>query len=149
MRTASSVRLLVVEDDPLVARALGRMFTAFGHDVTLADTCRDACQIQGSFDCAIFDVDLPDGSGLDLAERFLDEGKILVVLFFSGTRDAEVMKRAGKFGPFIHKSRGVQALRPYVSRAVTGALEAIAAGGEHVVHPGRRSQSGTRRKLPR
>ena len=61
-------RILVVEDDPTIARHLERALAAQGHEVTVAGTGRDA-RIQSTEwkpDLVLFDLGLPDVDGVEV-----------------------------------------------------------------------------------
>lgn len=64
-------QLLVLEDDPLQLQLLKQHLEAVGFRVATAASIREAEQqlADGMFQLAIFDVQLPDGSGLELCER--------------------------------------------------------------------------------
>ncbi|GAD21144.1 response regulator [Acidovorax sp. MR-S7] len=63
-----SARLLLVEDDPAIARTVAYAFEREGLAVTHSLLLGDArAQLRGSrFDLLVLDVGLPDGNGLDL-----------------------------------------------------------------------------------
>jgi DNA-binding response OmpR family regulator len=67
------VRLLVVEDEPDLARALARGLKREGHAVDIANRRVEAEQklAANGYDLAIVDWNLPDGSGLDLCKRLV------------------------------------------------------------------------------
>ena len=67
------MRLLVVEDEPDLARALARGLKREGHAVDIANRRVEAEQKLASngYDLAIVDWNLPDGSGLDLCKRLV------------------------------------------------------------------------------
>jgi DNA-binding response OmpR family regulator len=104
-------RLLVVEDDKALARALARLLRSYGHDVYLAETCSEARAAPGRFSLSVFDIDLPDGDGVDLARELLDSGKIKRAVFFTGANHGSISQRAAGYGPIITKTRGVAVLR--------------------------------------
>ena len=61
------MRILVLDDDPQIRRLLRRVLTpAFGRD---GGDCRRAST--GPFDLAVLDLNLPDGTGADVAEALL------------------------------------------------------------------------------
>jgi DNA-binding response OmpR family regulator len=83
--------LLVVDDDPQLARFLAENLVADGFEVLTASTVRDALRTleYRRPDLAIIDVGLPDGSGLELVARVreadglasrIDPGTPIVVL---------------------------------------------------------------------
>jgi two-component system catabolic regulation response regulator CreB len=134
MASTRALRILVVEDDALVGRALRRALTERGHRVELAITCGEARGATGPFDCAVLDIDLPDGSGLDLARELLGTVSPAVV-FFSGSDDPQVRLDASDLGTFVPKSAGVEQLEEIVKESVEEAAEELAAGAEDTPVP--------------
>ena len=59
-------RTLIVEDDPVSARALTALVKMLGHEVTLAATVAEAMAKLDEFnpECVLLDLELPDGSGV-------------------------------------------------------------------------------------
>jgi DNA-binding response OmpR family regulator len=104
------IELLVVEDEASVRRALRRVLEHLGHTVTLCPTLAAARATTTRFDVAIFDIELPDGSGIDLAEALIAEGRVGSALFFSGTTDEAARRRAAEVGRFVEKRGGTQEL---------------------------------------
>jgi two-component system response regulator RegA len=102
----SAQRLLVVEDDVTVARALSRTLARRGFAVAIARSCAAARALAQSFDFAILDLDLPDGNGVDLAHELLAGSRVPGVAFFTGTRDAALLARARRVGTVIEKAAG-------------------------------------------
>jgi DNA-binding NtrC family response regulator len=113
-------RLLLVEDEATLARAITRLLRRRGHDVFLAGSCTDAKRATGTFSMGIFDIDLPDGDGLSLAERLLKDGIVRRAIFFSGTQDGAVTHRASALGPFVEKIKGFPALEAVIDRTLAG-----------------------------
>jgi DNA-binding response OmpR family regulator len=64
-------RILLVEDDPDVRPLLEHILLSENYQVTAVETAAVALSLQASqpFDLAICDVDLPDASGLIVADR--------------------------------------------------------------------------------
>jgi DNA-binding response OmpR family regulator len=113
-----SKRLLLVEDEATLARAMGRLLRRSGYDVFLAGTCDEARRAAGTFSLGVFDVDLTDGDGITLAEGLLEGGTVRRAVFFSGTTDAAQRTRAARLGPFIEKSRGFPSLYATIELAL-------------------------------
>ena len=67
----TSLRILVVEDEPATRRLMARLLRGLGHEVTTAGTVAKALEAleAGEFDLIVSDIGLPDGSGLDLMRR--------------------------------------------------------------------------------
>src|SRR4051812_6156303 len=111
-------RLLVVEDDVTVARALGRTLARRGFSVALARSCASALSLAQSFDFAILDLDLPDGNGVDLARALLGRGQLPSVLFFTGSRDPALLARARALGSVVLKSGGSSEVLAVLTRSL-------------------------------
>jgi two-component system copper resistance phosphate regulon response regulator CusR len=83
------VRLLLVEDDPELARVLRNGFREHGFDVTAAGTYArglDAA-LRNAPDLVILDVMIPGGSGLDLCRELRRRGVVAPILMLTA-RDA-------------------------------------------------------------
>ena len=111
-RAPATPTCLIVEDEPLVARALVRQLGALGVRSRSVTSLAELRGVEGPFDGAIVDLDLPDGSGLDV-EAWLPDGSILSkIVFFSATTRAEARRKAATQGVFVAKAEGTsQALR--------------------------------------
>lgn len=90
----------VVDDDPSVRRALGRLLSAHGHACEVWETAeaflaRPPSPAPG---CAIVDLRLPGASGLDLQARLAGREDGLPVIFLTGRGDVGTSVRAMKGG---------------------------------------------------
>jgi DNA-binding response OmpR family regulator len=78
------MRILLVEDDPTLGRAVREHLTLSGHAVDLVGTCTDADAALRASDHALIllDLGLPDGSGLNVlrALRGRDDWRPVIVL---------------------------------------------------------------------
>lgn len=113
------IQLLLAEDDPVLARAVKRLLCAAGHQVTSVSSAAEA-PADGSFNVAVLDIDLGNGSGLDLAEALLQSGRARAIVFYSATRDPAQIERAQSLGVLVPKSAQLGALLA----AVTATLAA-------------------------
>lgn len=104
------LKLLIVEDDILLARALKRELERRGAEVTLTHTVKDALATTQTFDCSILDIELPDGDGISLGARLLSVTRTKRVVFFSGTRREQSRARAESLGVFVQKGDGFSAI---------------------------------------
>jgi DNA-binding response OmpR family regulator len=88
--------LLVVEDEPSVARGLEYGLSAEGFTVLLAPTGRKALELvrTGAPRLVLLDVRLPDMSGFDVCRTLREEGRSLPILMVTA-RDEEVDKVLG------------------------------------------------------
>jgi two-component system, OmpR family, response regulator VicR len=95
----SGETILVVEDEPSVARGLQYGLKAEGFNVVIAATGKKALEIaRGGKDTAphlmLLDLRLPDMSGLDVCKALREEGRALPILMVTA-RDEEVDKVLG------------------------------------------------------
>jgi DNA-binding response OmpR family regulator len=97
------LKLLLVEDNAPIGRAIAKALRAQGHAVTLAHTYTEARSASGYYDVGIFDITLPDGDGIELCELLTGEGRIGAALFCSGSIDDLMLDRAQQSAPVISK----------------------------------------------
>lgn len=128
MHNAYSV--LVVEDEPSVLKALRRKLSQAGHLVTTATSCHAARGAAGPFEFAILDLELPDGSGVELAEDLLGSGRVGSVVFYSGAADPRLIGRALRLGAIVNKSQSLDDLLAVAYQAVaSSAVSGLADSG--------------------
>jgi DNA-binding response OmpR family regulator len=110
-------RLLLVEDELTLARALARLLRRAGFEVFPAGSCDEAREAPGTFSLGVFDIQLPDGDGVALAEE-LSTSTVRRVVFFSGIVSGVQRRRAERLGPFVEKSSGFSALLATIQLAL-------------------------------
>jgi two-component system response regulator QseB len=90
------VRILVIEDDPILLNGLEVGLALKGFAVDGAATCEDAFAALAAmrFDALVLDLMLPDGSGLTVLEHLRRQGDRLPVLLLTA-RDAIADRIAG------------------------------------------------------
>jgi DNA-binding response OmpR family regulator len=113
-------RILIVEDEPVVGRALERLLAREGHTCDLAGTHADSLAYGGEYDCGVFDIDLPDSDGVDLALGLKGRGIVREIVFFSGLSDGSSEVRARAHGAYVHKSEGIARLRAVIASVLAG-----------------------------
>lgn len=78
--------LLIVDDSALVRHAVASRLRVEGFDVRAEATLAGARTVDlTTIACAAVDIDLPDGSGLDLAAELLAKHPSLPVAFFTAS----------------------------------------------------------------
>ena len=103
---ALSVRVLVVEDHPDTAEQFARLLKRAGHEVTCAGTIKEAQTYAlaagdrnrpDAFDILISDVDLPDGSGLELMRNLAQRCSIrgIAISGHGMKEDVDASRQAG------------------------------------------------------
>jgi RNA polymerase sigma factor (sigma-70 family) len=92
--------VLVVEDDPLVQRALGRLFRKAGHRVELFDDLESflARELPDDPTCLVLDLHLPDGNGLEIVDALHDEGTSVPAVVITAHGDVPTTVRAMRKG---------------------------------------------------
>ena len=92
----SSVRLLLVEDEPLTIRMLAKGLREHAYAIDIARTGREARQqaADNDYDLVILDLGLPDVDGLELCRQLRDAGMTASILILTA-RDAVGSRIAG------------------------------------------------------
>ena len=96
------VRLLLVEDDPLLGESLHEALSRQGYQTSLATSGAEAlaaCSDE-SFDLVLQDVRLPDADGLDILQEILTAQQSCNALVMTGQATVEMAVRAMKLGAF-------------------------------------------------
>ena len=105
--------VFVVDDDPSTLRGVKRLLREYGFQAVLFDSAQ-ALQNHGDFDdacCIILDINLSDGSGIDLRNQLKATGILLPVIFITGNDNDATRLAALQSGciayltkPFLAKS---------------------------------------------
>jgi signal transduction histidine kinase/ActR/RegA family two-component response regulator len=112
--------ILVVEADRAVRTLCERFLAQFGHEVVAAATPTEAFSVASGrrFDVVVCDWALADMTGLDVAERVVQEGEALGVVLTSGrTRVAGDDEDAGRDAVLLAKPFDAPALAAAVAEA--------------------------------
>ena len=90
--------VLVVDDDIAVCRMLHRMLSDEQYKVATSQSVADALAVieRKPFDVYVMDYKLPDGAGLDVAERIRLKGSEAPIILISGYDARAVTLRAEK-----------------------------------------------------
>nr|WP_272210585.1 response regulator [Marinicella sp. W31]MDC2876484.1 response regulator [Marinicella sp. W31] len=85
------MRILVIEDDPVLADGLAVGLRLNGYTVDAVETCADAIAAiaAGAYDAIILDLMLPDGSGLDLLADVRQAGNRTPVLMLTALDETQ------------------------------------------------------------
>ncbi len=113
---------LVVDDDIAVCRILHRMLSEEQYTVQTSQSVADALGIieQKHFDVYVMDDKLPDGSGLDVAERIRSKGSKAPIILMSGYDANAVTLRAEKLciSDFLEKPFSRETVCNAVKKAI-------------------------------
>ena len=90
---SSKARILVVDDERSMQEFLEIFFRSEGYDVvTAGDVASGKLHLEGNeFDVVITDIQMPDGSGLDLlhaAQEHSSETMVIMITAFASTETA-------------------------------------------------------------
>lgn len=105
--TPTAGRVLLVEDHREMREILESLLEAFEYQVSVTTTVASALELaaDGSFDVAVCDIRLPDGSGLGLI-RELKERHDLPAIVLSAYADERNRKRSEEAGAAAHLAKG-------------------------------------------
>lgn len=91
-------RILIVEDEKVVADTLGQILTANGYEIRVVYSAEDAVELVSSWspNVAILDVMLPKMNGIELALFLSESLPNCHTLLFSGQPSVEVLMQKAK-----------------------------------------------------
>ncbi|HVZ72939.1 MAG TPA: EAL domain-containing protein [Polyangia bacterium] len=126
----SSTRLLLVDDEPSLRRALAKILSADWSDITTVADGREAVAKLDAetFDVVLSDIRMPGMDGLKLLRAVRERDLDLPVIFLTGSPTLETAMEAMEYGAFRYLSKPVDAseLRRVVQRAAYARRLAIA-----------------------
>ena len=116
--------VLVVDDDPGMLKGIKRLLRQFAYDALLFPSA-EAFKNHTDFEqaaCVILDINLSDGSGIELRHRLKAAGISLPVIYITGNEDPAVRKAALASGciAFLKKPFSAQSLIEPLKKASAG-----------------------------
>ncbi|HEY3699344.1 MAG TPA: response regulator transcription factor [Spongiibacteraceae bacterium] len=151
--------ILLVEDDPLISKALALSLPFLGFNVTACETFRDGLQAaqQRCFDLLLLDVNLPDGDGFALCRTIRTRDTEIPILMLTAKTDEDSAVAGIECGAddYIRKPYGIHELSARMRRLLDkrqrplnsfGSLRIdsakhLAWAGEHELNLGKREFS--------
>jgi signal transduction histidine kinase/CheY-like chemotaxis protein len=131
IRRPTGLKILLVEDNADTLCYLDLILRRHGDDVTAASTLAAARRALagGDFDLLISDIELPDGSGLELLREL--RGRTLPAIALSGYGAEEDLRESRSAGFAIHLIKPVlaEALDEAIAHVVSRARQAHTAAG--------------------
>jgi two-component system KDP operon response regulator KdpE len=132
----SGARILVVDDDPAILRAVRRALEARDYDVELLETAASVLDTVARFrpDVILLDLVLPDGDGIEVT-RALRPGTSAAIIVLSAVGDESKKVQALDAGAedYVTKPFGMEELlarvRVAVRRRATDPAEPVLAAG--------------------
>lgn len=97
-RAAGERRILIVEDEKVVADTLGQILAVNGYQIRVVYSAEDAIELISTWspDVAILDVMLPKMNGIELALVLKDNLPECHALLFSGQPSVEALMKKAK-----------------------------------------------------
>lgn len=125
------MRILVADDDPVIALGLARRLVRMGHEpLGPAYDGRQAVQLAHDEqpDLCLFDIDMPQLDGLSAAEVLAREGLRRPVVVITGVRDANLIDRSIATGVSGYLTKPIDdvALRAAIDLAAARHAELLA-----------------------
>ena len=114
----------MVDDDPGMLKAIKRLLTQHGYDTVLFPSA-DAFNKHGDFEqavCVILDINLGDGSGLELRDQLKAAGIFLPVIFITGNDERAARIAATESGCLAYLTK------PFAAESLIGPIERLSAG---------------------
>lgn len=115
-----SKRILVIEDDKVVATSLKHSLSAEGYSVSTAGTLKAGRALlnERSFSLLILDLRLPDGDGLDFCKEVRKSNEMMPIFILTSRAEEEVAVQSFRIGAheFVRKPFGAQELVARVDR---------------------------------
>jgi len=104
-------RILLVDDEPELLKAMRIRLASWGYDVLTATNGKEAIQLvkQEAPDAIILDIMMPEMDGIETLHRIRRFDKKIPVLMFTAYTNEERMKLSNKFGISGFIPKGVEA----------------------------------------
>ena len=115
--------VLVVDDDPSMLRGVRRLLRHYGFDAVPYETVGDL-KDHGDFDgvvCVVLDINLGDGSGIELRRWLAESGVSLPVIYITGN-DCDATRMAAMASGCI-----AYLTKPFSAESLIGPIQDAAA----------------------
>jgi len=122
LEDATPRRVLVLDDEEPVRRAMATLLRGWGHDVALAANPGEAWELAGEFDLLLGDLRLGSGlSGLAAAQALHGVGKVRRVAILTGETAAKHRTEVERAGyPLLYKPADARRLRALLAADEAG-----------------------------
>lgn len=111
-------RILIIEDDKLLNRGVAFALKKDGYEVTSAYSKTEGTQVisNGKIDFLLLDINLPDGTGLELCSEIRDQVDFPIVFFTANDTEDDMVKGFEYGGDdYIAKPFSIEVLRHKVN----------------------------------
>jgi DNA-binding NarL/FixJ family response regulator len=115
-----TARLLIVEDEPEMAKLIGAILSPQGYRCTLTGGAREArsALARQSFELVLSDINMPDGSGIDLAREIARDYPDTAVILVSAINDMTAAAIESGISGYVLKPFDLHQLRISVANAL-------------------------------
>jgi FixJ family two-component response regulator len=119
----AEVRIAIVDDDPSVGRALGRLVRSLGmqsETFLSGEAFLRYVELGGTPDCVVLDVQMPGMNGLKVQQQMYQQQMAVPVIFITAHDDPGVAERVIATGAagFLHKPFADESLRVLICDAL-------------------------------
>ena len=115
-------RILIVEDEAVLSKNMGRSLKKLGHTIAVAADRKDGLKrfTETNPDLVLLDLRLPDGSGLELLQEMLAQDSSVSVVMMTAYATVEDAVRAIRLGAvdYLQKPLSMEDLKHTVARAL-------------------------------
>lgn len=110
MSLFAQARVLVVDDEPSVSKALSRMLASAGHVVTVSAEGAKAIELLSAtpFDVVVSDIQMPGMDGLTLLRQIRAHDLDLPVVFVTGSPNLDTAIEAIEHGAFRYLAKPIE-----------------------------------------
>ena len=116
--------VFVVDDDPGMLRSVNRLLRSNGYDSLLfssAKAFKNHVDFEGAV-CVVLDINLEDGSGIELRHRLKAAGHSVPVIYMTGNDNPAVRKAALQSGCLAYLTK------PFSAKSLMEPLQRASAG---------------------
>jgi two-component system, OmpR family, response regulator len=119
-------RLLIIDDEPAMARLIQRIAKSCGYEVTVTHDSEDFMDalVTGEPDAIALDLSLPDVDGVELL-RFLATTKCRAKILIISGFDARVLETSGRLGEARGLNIAGTLMKPVRAAELRAAIEAL------------------------
>jgi ActR/RegA family two-component response regulator len=115
------LRVLLVDDDAAILKVVKRTLAGTDYEITTAISFSEALTLTGKFGVGVFDFELGDGNGIDLAEPMMTARQVEQVCFLTSSADEGAIAKATLLGPVFAKG-DLAGLKMYLAQAAAARL---------------------------
>ena len=123
MAQAERGRIVVVDDDEAVCRALARLLRSFGYDPATFGSAAAllAAGLTEDVRCLVLDVRMPEMGGVELCEHLEASGRRVPVVFVTAHGTEDLRSRVVQGAPILAKPVNGEELVAAIEAAIRGA----------------------------